>query len=270
MINNSIEKLQNEELAIAKYFIALCENNGLEYFMLGGTLLGAVRHKGFIPWDDDMDFGMPREDYEKFIEILNKESNEYIIGYYKLGTSRDYPLKLESDTVQVKDMSTSKLKIRNAWIDIFPLDGMPNGRLAKNIHKFRLLSLRALFKISQLSDMVSESNPYRSTKEKLIISIAKFMRLEYFLNERKILDKLDKRLKKYSYEKSNYVVNFMGAYKFKEMFPKDYYKQLVDYSFDAIKFKGPKKYDDILSQMYGNYMILPDEKDRNKHSTEVI
>lgn len=264
-------KMQIAELKIAKKFVEICEKNNLRYFMLGGTLLGAVRHEGFIPWDDDMDFGMPRDDYEKFIKLLKNNDNFGLsINHYQFNDSHDYQLKIESKEVRIIDASTKTSKEKNVWIDILPLDGMPNNSLYRRIHSLKLLSLRALYKISHLSSNVAEKNPYRTRTEQLIIDVAKFLSLENMLNERKMLTLIDTNLKKYKYNDSFYVVNFMGAYKLKEMFPKKIYDDSFLYSFEDMKLVGPKNFDVVLSQLYGDYMTPPSDEDKNKHSTEVI
>ncbi|MDQ8371298.1 LicD family protein [Enterococcus faecium] len=266
----SNEKIHEAELEVAKHFVEICKKNNLEYFMLGGTFLGAVRHKGFIPWDDDMDFGMPRRDYEQFIKIVKTQNNgDYLLAIFEDGNNHDYPIKLESTKQRIKEFSTGKERVRNAWIDIFPLDGMPNSKLAQNVQKFRLLSLRALFKLSQLSKNVSVDNPYRTSTEKIIISVGRIIRLEKLLSEEKLFHKLDRQLKKYSYENSDFVVNFMGAYKFKEMFPKKIYEDLISYEFEDVTFKAPTDYDLVLTQMYGDYLVPPKDEDKNKHNTEI-
>lgn len=263
-------KIHEAELEVAKYFVDICEKNNLEYFMLGGTFLGAVRHKGFIPWDDDMDFGMPRSDYEQFIVVCQKmKSDDYLLAKFEDGTNSDYPVKLESKKQQIKEFSTGKERIRNAWIDIFPLDGMPSNGVALKLQKIKLLSLRALFKLSQLSKNVSLDNPYRTPTEKIIISVGKVIHLEKFLKEEKLYHKLDQQLKKYSYDDSELVVNFMGAYKFKEMFPKEIYNNISDYQFEKLLLRGPKNFDLVLTQMYGDYLTPPKDEDKNKHQTEI-
>lgn len=264
------KKLHDEEIKIANYFVEICKKNNLQYFMMGGTLLGAIRHKGFIPWDDDMDFALSRKDYERLYDILMAENNsEYIIKHYKLNNNKDYPMKIESNVVQLKDTSTGNEIIRNVWIDIFPLDGMPSNRIKLNIKKIKLLVLRALFKLSQLSQ-VSLENHSRSKLEKLIIKLGEIFKLEYFINEKKMLNYLDKELTKDEFESSDIIVNFMGAYKFKEMFPKEIYMESMLFEFEDIYLNGPKNYDTVLSQMYGDYMELPNIDERNKHNTEII
>lgn len=264
-VNNS--KLHQAELVVAKRFLDVCEKYKLNYFMLGGTLLGAIRHKGFIPWDDDMDFGMPREDYNKLLDILkNKENNLFTIKHYDFNNSHDYQLKLEIDSIKISHAGN----ISSPWIDILPMDGMPNNKFKRKLHSLKLLSLRAFYKISHMSINVAEFNPYRTKTEKLIIDISKFLRLEKILNEKKVLSKLDKSMTKYSFYKQDYVITFMGAYKLKEMFPKEYYIPSKKYIFEDLMLNGPNNYDAVLKQLYGDYMIPPKDDEKNKHSTEIV
>lgn len=260
-------KLHVAELEVAGQFVDICEKNNLKYYMLGGTLLGAVRHNGFIPWDDDMDFGMPRNDYEKLISLLiSKYKDDFIISHYSVAPTHDYQLKLESNRVKIIHNGTEK----NPWIDILPMDGMPNNLFKRKLHSMRLLSLRALYKISHMSTNVADFNPYRTKLEKRIIKISKILSLEKIFEEKRQLDHLDKALKRYTFEESNYVVNFMGAYKLKEMFPKGVYEDIALYKFEDKEFFGPRNYDVVLKQLYGDYMIPPNDVDRNKHSTHLV
>lgn len=263
--------LHEVEIEIAKYFIGICEKYGLKYYILGGTLLGAVRHKGFIPWDDDMDFGMPRGDYEKLKKIMQKEnSNEYIYKNYTNSDIKTYFSRIESKKVQIIDQSAKKTDYRNAWIDIFPLDGMPNNFLLRIFHKYRLLFLRLLLQYSQFSEIVNINLPNRPWYEKIFVKLGLIIKPEKYLDRNKIMDKLDRNLKKYSYDDSLYVVNFMGAYKFKEMFKKEIYENDKLYDFENIKLNGPKDFDTVLKSLYGDYMTPPKDSEKNKHFTKVV
>ena len=267
MDNKQIHEAEKE---ILKVYLDICGRFNLKYYILGGTLLGAVRHKGFIPWDDDIDIGMPRGDYEKFIEIFSGlENNNYRLKYFRYNNNQDYPIKLENPKLTISDYSTGKQKKRHPWIDIFPLDGLPQNKLILAVHKYKLLSARALLKISQLSSNVSIDNPYRTNIEKIVFYTAKYLHIEYLLNEKKCMDKIDNLLKKYTYNQAKYIINFMGAYKFKEMFQKSIYEDSSKYAFEGILLNGPTDFDKVLSQLYGDYMEIPDQSIRNKHSIKV-
>lgn len=271
MTKEKLRKLQLVELEILNYFVNVCEINGLRYFLLGGTLLGAVRHKGFIPWDDDIDVGMPRKDYNKFLDIINNDlpKNYIFKNFNKNNESTIYFSRIENNDFAVIDNSAIKKRKRYAWIDVFPLDGMPNNIIKRNIHKISLLFLRLKFQYSNFSIIVNQSLNNRPLYERILIIIGKIIKPEKYLNSLKCLRQIDKKLQKYDYDKSDYVVNFMGAYKFKEMFKKELYSKIEYYQFENNYYVAPKEYNTILKQMYGNYMQIPKDRDKYKHCIEI-
>lgn len=267
-----LRKLQLTELETLNEIIRICKEENLKYFLMGGTFLGAVRHKGFIPWDDDIDISMPRKDYEKFFEIAPQKLSEgYIYKNFKKGNEKTiYFSRVENTKMQIEDNSAKIKRTRNAWVDIFPLDGTPNNCVLRQFYKLRLLYRRLLLQYSQFSIIVNQDLPNRPFIEKIFIKIGNIINIEKFLSTEKCLYKLDKAMTKYDYDKSKYVVNFMGAYKFKEMFKKEIYDNVAEYDFEGEKLIAPKEYDVVLSQMYGEYMKVPPEYQQNKHHSKVI
>lgn len=264
----NLRKMQKAELELLKAFLKICKKHNLRYFMLGGTFLGAVRHKGFIPWDDDIDIGMPRKDYKKFISFAKTEFKDNLsILNYKDGTSYDkYFIKIIDKNIKFKrNDSINNDKFFNLWIDIFPLDGMPMGYISFKIHQFRLLFNRLLLQYSKFKTGVNIKKK-RGFLEFLLIKFGYFVSKFIKFNTIKQLNKIDYLLTKYDYESSKFVVNFMGAYKFKEMFEKIIYEDVVEYDFEDLKLFGPRNYDLVLTQMYGNYMEPPAESQRFSHS----
>lgn len=263
-------ELHKAELEIAKYFVDICEKNNLRYFMLGGTFLGAVRHKGFIPWDDDMDFGMPRKDYEKLHDLLNKnESEEYKYKNFRNSNIKTYFSRIENPTVSIIDNSAIRKDIRNAWIDIFPLDGMPSGKIKQAIHKFRILLTRVRMQYSQFDEIVNQDLPGRKKHEQILIDLGNVIQPQRFVNKKRAFEKMDKLLKKYPYDSSKMVGNHMGIYKFRETFDKKIYEEVDKYLFEDTFFYAPQNYDLVLTQLYGDYMLPPNDQDKNKHRTEI-
>jgi len=263
--------LHQVDIKIIEYFVSICERLNISYTILGGTLLGAVRSKGFIPWDDDVDFGVSRPEYDFLIEYLMSHNNDkFIFKNFRNSNIKTYFSRIECSDAIVVDESAQVRDERNAWIDIFPLDGMPNNTVVRKIHQFNLLRLRMLLQYSQFSEIVNVNLTERPAIERFLILIGKTFNPERFLNTDKLMKKIDYELKKYPYEHATYVVNFMGAYKFKEMFPKRSYADTCEYDFSGLKLRGPKNYDSILKSLYGiNYMLPPSEMVKNKHFTDV-
>lgn len=254
-------------LDIFKYVQKYLDDEKIDYFVLGGTLLGAVRHKGFIPWDDDIDIGIPRGQYEKFLDNIETVLPDYCkVETYKNCPEHHYYFSRIIDTrYSMKRTGSTKERNEYVWIDIFPLDGMPNNALIRKIHMFRILSVRAMYHMSCF-DRVNLKRPNRPLSERIIIKFVEITGFGRNGDTRKKLDQLDKLFKKYPYEKSNYVANIMGQYKFKEMFPKKYYGKGALYPFEDIQIKGPIDYDAVLTQMYGDYMTPPKDSDKNAHA----
>lgn len=269
-MKSKLRNMQLAELEIAKNFVMLCQQNNFTYFMLGGAMLGAVRHRGFIPWDDDIDFGMPRADYERLKKfILTKGGNDISVLDFTLENSHDYPMKLVDKNIRIINRNVESQNTAYAWIDIFPVDGFPNNRFARWIHGFVLLADRAFLKLSQMSTGVALENPYRTGIEKTIIFIGKKIKIDRILSERFLMKRLDKDLKRYPFGKSKFAVNFMGAYKLKETFSTSLYSSYKLYQFEDAQFVGLEDFDTYLHGMYGDYMTPPEPQKRDKHKVEV-
>ena len=271
-----IRELQLCELETLREILKICEENNLRYFMMGGTFLGAVRHNGFIPWDDDIDIGMPREDYEKFLEIAHKNlKGNYTVDYFKFSQDKqnyisNYIPKIQNNKFMLKNNTAEISREIPSWIDVFPLDGMPNNKIKMNIHKFNLLYRRLMLKYSEFSKIVNQDIKGRPIHEKILMYIGKVINFEKFLDTYKCLEKLDKTMRKYKYEDYKYVVNIMGDDKYKEMFHKKIYDEIEEYKFEGIMLKGPKDYDYVLKQLYGDYMKIPKKEEQNKHNSEIV
>ena len=267
MKKNKLSKVQIIIWDIMKYLKKYLEENNIEYYMLGGTLLGAIRHKGFIPWDDDIDIGIPREQYETLLkEIQNNLPKHLKLYTYKNEESHHYYFSRIVDT-RHSLKRTGSLVERNedVWIDIFPLDGMPNNLIIRKIHMMRLLFARAMYHISCF-DKVNLKRPGRPLSERIVIKFVMITGFGRKSDTHKWLNKIDRLLKKYPLSKSKYIVNFMGQYKFKEMFPKKYYGKGKFYEFEDNQLFGPENADAILTQMYGDYMTPPKDQDKNAHA----
>lgn len=268
---SNLRKLQLEELKILDIFTDICEKNHLRYYLLGGTLLGAIRHTGFIPWDDDVDVCMPRKDYEVFLKIAEKELAE---PYYLscLENNPDYRYcfaRIATSAVKIKNYSANIPRVEDAWIDIIPMDGMPAGKLTLNIHKFKLMFWRGMNQIAQYDELVDQKRK-RGKVEGIIVKLAGWKPLRKMVDYRKCTRKIQKVLKKYAYDDTEMVINFMAAYGFQEYFPRKSFGNGKKYNFENAEYVGPEDYDTVLRQIYGEYMELPPEDQRNKHNAEII
>lgn len=241
-------EIQKKILEISVDFKRVCEEHNLRYYLFYGTFLGAVRHKGFIPWDDDVDFVMPRPDYEKFLKIakdcLNKKfalrclnEQEYIYHFAKID---------DTTTTLIEDYNKDKNYKGGIYIDIFPLDGLPSKRRKKRAHYNRS---KYFYRRKNLAVVDFTNKKYSWYKRVLI-------KLFGGSDGRKYLLKLDDKLKSVNYENATLVMSDF------EVFDKALFDEVDYYTFEGEKFAGVKDFDKCLKTSYGDYMTLPPEDKR--------
>lgn len=261
----TIEETQSAALDILKTVAGICEENNFRYCLIYGTLIGAVRHEGFIPWDDDVDIMMPRPDYEKFLEYMNENISGYPnLKVFNRDTCEDYPYMITrvSDSRYEIVMENEKPYGMGAFIDIYPYDGL--GKDKKEAHKYGLKGDR----LSSLCYQASRAHFAMETTKSALRKIFKFP--VYLYAKMRGKDHYQKKLKrlagKKDYEESNYigcVVWLSGGDK--DIFPKEWFDKTVKAKFGDGEFYIPAEYDKILTHIYGDYMQLPPEEERIGH-----
>ncbi|HFI0408423.1 TPA: phosphorylcholine transferase LicD [Streptococcus suis] len=271
-MSDTIKIIQRIELDLLREFIRVCELNNLRYFILGGTLLGAVRHNGFIPWDDDIDVGMPREDFEK---LKSLSQDVFQNPYYCIHDENDSNytkafMKLQDQRTSIIMTYSNERKPERIWIDIFPIDGMPARKISRKIHEFRYLYSRMMVQLSQFDRIVNQSKKNRPAIENIIIRIAKIINFQKLLSYEKRHKAYNNILAKYNISEE-YAGNLSGAYKLKEVVPSNYFGKGVKLNFAGIDVNAPEKYKDYLTAIYGkNFMQLPPVDDRLPHQYEIV
>ena len=270
MNGKNLSQLQAEELKLLKIFIKLCDVNDLTYYLCGGSFLGAVRHQGFIPWDDDIDVAMPRPDFEKFLKIAPDllPDNTYL-STYKRGKEH---ITLVAQIFNKKKnflLNNAAKKVPTAaWLDILVIDGAPTQGIKRKIFGIRYMYYRMLSQFSHFDEIVN-LNKKRPWYENAAIKFAQVSKIEQILDPIKIGDKFHALLKSNKYDECNEVATFMGAAKMKEIVPKDYYGTGKIYQFEDIYVRCPDKLE-YLVHFYGDYMTLPPINERNRHNVTVI
>lgn len=268
-----LKQLQQLELQIVSDFIQICNRHNLRYFALGGTLLGAVRHQGFIPWDDDIDIGMPRPDFEKFLQVAADELD----GYHRLVTwrnSTDYRQSFSKITDRRTKIIMHDSKIpreEEIWIDIFPLDGVPAGKLRRKMHSFHYLYRRMVLQFSQFDEMAHQGRKQRPFYERALMKAAETTSIEHVLDNEIQRLKYERTVKQYPFDGSEYSGNLTGIYKLREIVPTRVFGKGVLLPFETIQINCPEDYNSYLRHIYGaNFMQIPKEQDRVLHPIEVV
>ena len=265
MADYDIRPLQLRILKILLAVDKVCKEHGLRYYIMAGTMLGAVRHKGFIPWDDDIDVGMFRDDYEIFIEKGQQYLPEnYFIQNYK--TDFGFPTissKLRDSNTTYIEKTVSELTSLNhgIYIDIFPIDGYPKNKLKAAIFEVRKKSYRR--------KLATVFKTERSLKTQILY---RFYRL---LGCHKRIDKIAKSyenmIKKYKIQDSDIAANHANWQGKLEYADKSQYGKGCEAYFEGLKVIIPEKYDEYLRQKYGDYTKpLPKEEQVGHHYYEVM
>ena len=262
----NMDMLHKVDMDIVKEVLRICEKHDLTYYMLGGSMLGAIRHQGFIPWDDDIDLGMPRDDYETFLSVAPQELSEHLkLVNYRTDPNYQYYITriLDTQTKVVEERIGNDSKYTNASIDIFPIDGTPNNKLLRKIYFFRVMYHRALMSLCY-KDSIDRKRP-RGKAEKILLWVMERIPVEKMTTPYKQKCKIDKLLRKQKVQGSKYIGNIMGAYRTREIVPAEYYGKGAMYQFEDIQMRGLELYDEYLKYTYGDYMQLPPEDKRKTH-----
>ncbi len=270
--SKKMNEVQVYMLDMLKELVKLFDENGIRYYMIGGTILGAIRHKGYIPWDDDIDLALPRRDYDKFLKIAKKvlPENLTLRTYYDNSYHHYYFARVVDTRYKIIRQGSLKEREEELWIDLFPLDGLPRNGFLQVVHKARLLRLKLLYHFATF-DKVNLLRPNRPLYQRIIIKLYMNWPFKRKRNYKEILDKIDKLLKKYPPERSDYYMEFMGSsIPFRETCLKEQYGKGKLYDFEDTKFMGPVDAEFYLSHVYGDYMQLPPKDKRNYHAAKFV
>lgn len=253
--------IQAIEAEMFRVFTDICRQLDLQYYLWGGTLLGAVRHKGFIPWDDDIDVGMPRKDYDKFLKEAPALLPEHLfLQTYQ--TDPEYPhvfAKIRNSNTTFLEKAIRKRNMNHGiFIDIFPLDGYSNkeAKCLKNKLQKVLIDCR----ISYAFDYSKLGLPIR------ILRLISKLFYPSIKKAQVAKEKLHRAV-----NSSTYIANYSGTGGERDIVPAEWYAEGVEVTFEGMLAIAPCEYHKVLTKQYGNYMELPPvEKRVTHHYTDII
>ena len=252
----TIRQLQMKLLEIFRYFQKICEDNNLTYWCGGGTMLGAVRHKGFIPWDDDLDVFMPRKDYELLYQKWNKiaDTSHYVL----VRTDREH--NYHHTAMNLVDIQSTYINkhvanediYHGCYIDVIPFEGCPNSKIGRALQIYHSI-MYDIYNVQRLPD---NQGKLLRIPTKLALELIKNPETRY-----RIWTKHQKAMTKYDFYTAKYVKETVSSFKglFRLYDRKDF--DTVDADFEGIKIKIPAGYDYYMKQIYGDYMQLPKNLD---------
>lgn len=250
----SFEEHKKIQLALLREIDSFCRKNKINYFLAFGTLIGAVRHKGFIPWDDDIDIAMPRPDYNKFIHQFNDKvqnlkvlAPEIDLDYYA-----PYANVYDMRTI-LEEKGTSHLGLElGVKIDVFPIDGVPTNKYLYGLVSYIMRLYNYILNIKRRCDNKSFSFKIK----KIICSLFGYR----FLQKRII-----KLAARFPYDESYYVDHFVFSAYLGKRFKKEALNSFVTIEFENEEYLCPIGYDEYLRKIYGNYMKLPPAEKQIPH-----
>lgn len=254
MVEYDVRTLQLRILGNLLTVDKVCRDHGLRYYIYDGTMLGAVRHGGFIPWDDDLDIAMPREDYEVFI----KHANDWLPNPYEFIASElddNYPLPFG----KVQDASTTLIErphlpyLGGVYIDVFPIDGVPNNSLLRRYHLIG-------YDILKKAVYMAYRDPYRHGKG---FSSLLPLLCSKVIGRQRLQRATRHWLRKYSFADSNLVCVFDDG--FYGVIPKSVLGQPTPVLFEGHEVMGVAQADAYLTHMYGDYMTPPSHDEERQH-----
>lgn len=261
--------VQRYMLEIAKEIKRVCNENGIHYFLDSGSLLGAVRHLGFIPWDDDMDIGMLRDDYEKFLKIAPKKLNEHFLlqtWENDIGYGLPFAKVQLKNTTYLENNAESVDCYHGIYVDIFPYDNFPDIPDKQQGEKLNLYKM-----------LMKAKCKYKPWKQYENINIKKFIGyiplriVAVFINKKDLIRRYNMIAEKYNNQHTKYMFS-QGIEQYGDwIIPSEVLKNMTSYNFENIQFSGPVDYKTYLTQAYGNYMELPPKEQReNRHGIKKL
>ncbi len=250
-----IKAVQAIDLRMAKHFVQFCEDNKLLCYFCGGGCIGAVRHKGFIPWDDDLDFFMPREDYEK-LKKLWKDTDDYALLYptEKYNDHNMFITLRDKHTTMIKPYQQEIDTIHGISIDVFPLDGYPE----KTIERFIQIFWALIYQLFCAQLVPENHSGFTSFLARLGLSVIRSPKSRY-----RIWKTAEKYMTKHRIADCESITEICaGPHYMKNRYPKECFSEAVYMDFEDTKMPIPVGYDTYLKIAFGDYMQPPPEEKR--------
>ncbi|MDO4621219.1 MAG: LicD family protein [Lachnospiraceae bacterium] len=271
-MENKNKLLHELTASLLSEFIQICSEHHLRWYMIGGSLIGVLRHEGFIPWDDDIDIGMPRRDYEKFLKIMNSEQRPKGYGICNRTTDPNWHFDITQfydEETEIEIHLTETPRKAHVWVDLFPLDGLPAAPLPRLLRIKNIMLHRYLIQLANIRSQV-DSRRARPWYERAVLAFFRYIPVGRLLNSDRLLDRLTAILKKDDFYTSSWAGNMVGRNREKEAAPRKWFGKPKKGMFEGLEVNIPADSDSLQTQLYGDYMKLPPEEERVGHYIKII
>ncbi|SHI53489.1 LicD family protein [Lutispora thermophila] len=262
MEDSILRQLQIKELEILLEIDKICKKNNLTYYLIGGSALGAIRHNGFIPWDDDIDIGLPRKDYEAFLNICKTElDSNYFLQTWKTDKNyiNEYAKVRLNNTAFVEEGVEERDMHHGIFVDVYPIDGTYKNKIMRYMHK---LLYNILCRISGCKINTYSTNKLKGFIKKIVSFIFPFKFIHITI---------DWVISRVPVSEAQLIGNILGRAGYdKELMPKEYFGIPIEHEFEGYMLPIPNNWDKYLTRLYGDYMQIPPLEKRESHKPVYI
>ena len=257
----NLDDIKKIQLSILIDINNFCKKNRINYSITGGTLIGAIRHKGFIPWDDDIDIAMTRDNYDRFCKEYRGQKYQLITN--KINNYGYMFAKVCDPSTAVVEKHAKRVEELGVYVDIFPIDYLDND------YKHSLNKVKSINFLKYLLVAWNWKHFYLNKNKKWFRQIPRFFffLLSRFVSKDSLVKRINKKLKKNHLENGDYSACYFGSYGSKEINKSYIFSEYIEVEFEGYHVMCFKHYDSFLTNIYGDYMALPPVEKRITHHT---
>lgn len=268
-----LQRVQQMELDILKDFVAICDEHHLHYFAIAGTGIGAIRHKGFIPWDDDIDIALPRKDFEKALRLVKER---YPDKYYVLNTEEDPNYPLMTTRLCIKGTRFQEEVLQDVdcpfgiFLDLYPYDNMADGKLVYTVQAWSAWFWSKILILRSIPHPYLGFTGWKASAAQAICGMVHSALKLFRVSPQWIYDQCIRQCKKYNHIKTKRMGYPCDTSPHWNTIEKAKTFPVVEYPFEDMMLKFPKDIHGMLVSFYGDYMQMPPEEKRKTHYPHIL